>query len=158
MTGILLGLGILVSLFYFSAVPMINDITTEFPPPEFMVEDRPYDAGFYKLQAEYYPQIKSLVMVGNPADFFERSKELMINCYQWQVLYEEKPNQLEAVAKTEWLAFKDDVLVKLVPLGNKTKIIMRSRSRAGKSDFGANQIRIRLFMKSLVENKCYFAE
>lgn len=47
--------------------------------------------------------------------------------------------------------FKDDVVIRITPAGNGSRIDVRSVSRVGRSDLGANAKRIRKFLKSLKE-------
>lgn len=45
---------------------------------------------------------------------------------------------LRAVVVTRWLRFKDDVVVRLVPDAGGTRVEVRSASRIGRGDLGAN--------------------
>ena len=56
--------------------------------------------------------------------------------------------RIEAVATSTWFGFKDDFIVRLTPIEDgRTKIDLRSKSRVGGSDLGANAARVREFMK-----------
>lgn len=60
--------------------------------------------------------------------------------------------RIEAVATSFWFGFKDDFIVRLTPLDEgKTKVDLRSKSRVGGSDLGANAARVREFMKRFNE-------
>jgi uncharacterized protein (DUF1499 family) len=61
-----------------------------------------------------------------------------------------QPWRLQAVATTALLRFKDDVVVEVRPRddGGST-VAMRSKSRLGKGDLGANARRIRAFLADL---------
>jgi uncharacterized protein (DUF1499 family) len=52
---------------------------------------------------------------------------------------------IEAVATTRLLRFKDDVTVTITGEGNDAVVNVRSKSRVGKGDLGANARRIRAF-------------
>ena len=69
----------------------------------------------------------------------------------WTVVGDaEAAGRLEAVAVTPWLRFRDDIVVRLTPMGTgDTRVDMRSMSRIGRSDFGANARRIRRFLARL---------
>ncbi len=47
------------------------------------------------------------------------------------------------------LRFKDDVLVEVRPHPGGSEVAMRSKSRVGKGDLGANAKRIRAFLAAL---------
>lgn len=49
---------------------------------------------------------------------------------------------IEAIARTRFYGFKDDVIIRLTPLQAETRIDMRSASRFGEFDFGVNARRI----------------
>ncbi len=56
--------------------------------------------------------------------------------------------RIEAVATSRWFGFKDDFIVRLSPMDDgRTKVDLRSKSRVGGSDLGANAARVRDFMK-----------
>ncbi|OFX05998.1 MAG: hypothetical protein A3E78_01430 [Alphaproteobacteria bacterium RIFCSPHIGHO2_12_FULL_63_12] len=56
--------------------------------------------------------------------------------------------RIEAVATSFWFGFKDDFIVRLTPMEDgRTKIDLRSKSRVGGSDLGANAARVRDFME-----------
>jgi uncharacterized protein (DUF1499 family) len=52
-------------------------------------------------------------------------------------------SEVQAVASTRVLRFKDDVSVRIRREGGKTKVSVRSRSRMGKIDFGQNARNVR---------------
>jgi uncharacterized protein (DUF1499 family) len=47
------------------------------------------------------------------------------------------------------LRFKDDVVIRIAPQGSGSRIDVRSKSRIGRSDFGANAKRIREYVRML---------
>ena len=56
--------------------------------------------------------------------------------------------RIEAVATSQWFGFKDDFIVRLTPLEDGRVLVdLRSKSRVGGSDLGANAARVREFMK-----------
>ncbi|MGH7254552.1 MAG: DUF1499 domain-containing protein, partial [Nitrospirales bacterium] len=50
---------------------------------------------------------------------------------------------------TFWFGFKDDVVIRITPVGDDTRVDVRSVSRVGRSDVGTNAQRIRTFLKRL---------
>lgn len=58
--------------------------------------------------------------------------------------------RIEAVATSFWYGFKDDFIIRLTPTdGGGTRVDVRSKSRVGLSDLGANAARVRSFMRKL---------
>lgn len=58
--------------------------------------------------------------------------------------------RIEAVATSLWYGFKDDFVVRLTPLeAGGVQVDVRSKSRVGGSDLGANAARVRAFLKKL---------
>jgi Protein of unknown function (DUF1499) len=57
--------------------------------------------------------------------------------------------ELQAVASTRVLRFKDDVTVRIRRKEGLTEVAVRSRSRVGKGDFGQNARNIRAFQSEL---------
>jgi uncharacterized protein (DUF1499 family) len=53
---------------------------------------------------------------------------------------------VEATATTFWFGFKDDVVVRVVANAAGSRIDIRSVSRVGQSDIGANAARIEKFL------------
>jgi uncharacterized protein (DUF1499 family) len=57
--------------------------------------------------------------------------------------------RIEATATTPWFGFRDDIVVRVAPASAGSRIDVRSVSRVGKSDLGANAKRIRAFLARL---------
>lgn len=57
--------------------------------------------------------------------------------------------RVEAVARTPVLGFEDDVVIRVREDGTGSRVDMRSASRLGRGDFGANAERIRSFLADL---------
>ncbi|MEO0550139.1 MAG: DUF1499 domain-containing protein [Pseudomonadota bacterium] len=57
--------------------------------------------------------------------------------------------QIEATAVSGWFGFKDDVAIRIRPVEGATRVDMRSTSRVGLSDLGANSKRVAGFMNEL---------
>jgi uncharacterized protein (DUF1499 family) len=68
----------------------------------------------------------------------------------WDIVaVDETRGRLEAVATTRLLRFKDDIVVRMRSEASGTRIDVRSKSRVGRSDLGANARRIRAFLDAL---------
>jgi fatty-acyl-CoA synthase len=61
----------------------------------------------------------------------------------------EAPGRIEATATSFWYGFKDDVLVRIRPEGGGSRVDLRSVSRVGLSDLGANCERITELVEAL---------
>ena len=57
--------------------------------------------------------------------------------------------RMEATDTTRWFGFKDDVVVRVRPEGAGSRVDVRSVSRVGRGDVGANAARIRAFLQAL---------
>ena len=67
------------------------------------------------------------------------------------VAAEAADGRIEATDTTFWFGFKDDVVVRVQPADNGSRIDVRSESRVGKSDVGTNARRIRAYLAKLAE-------
>jgi uncharacterized protein (DUF1499 family) len=118
------------------AAPPINDITTELDKAS-------------PLQAKAYPRIQPLEVEAPPAQAFAAALA-MAREMGWEVVAEDaKAGTLAAVATTFWFGFKDDVEVRVTPRGKGSRIDVRSKSRVGRGDAGANASRVRSYLERL---------
>lgn len=156
-------LGVIVAGFIWSLydtarnVPPIHDITTDMVnPPSFKAvlahrpegSNSPLYAGeeIARLQRQAYPDIKPLA-VGLPPEQVMPAVEKAARMLDWEVVaVDPAAGRLEATDTTLWFGFKDDLVVRLTPSGDGTVIDVRSASRVGVSDVGANAERIRRFL------------
>ena len=54
--------------------------------------------------------------------------------------------RIEATDTTFWYGFKDDIVIRITPAGDRSLVDVRSVSRVGVSDVGTNAKRIRAFI------------
>ena len=146
--------------------PPIHDITTDTAdPPRFdaMVAVRgdtanPLEYRGPKLAATQraaYPDIQPLVLPGDPGELADIAVAVAEGL-GWQVVAVDSETDrgvlIEATDTTYWFGFKDDVAVRLrrapAVLGA-TTVDVRSISRVGIGDLGANAARIRRFLDRL---------
>jgi hypothetical protein len=144
------------------SVPAIHDITTDtVNPPEFraMVKHRVHAInglayGSEELPAEElaalqlaaYPNVKHLESELSAADAVARSESVLKEQGLEIVSTDIEAGLVEATATTFWFGFKDDVVVRVVANAAGSQIDIRSVSRVGQSDVGANAARIELFL------------
>lgn len=111
-----------------------------------------YNKEIAEIQQQAYPDIKSYVhetMSINTAIELVREVSVEMN---WEIVADDIENAvLEAVATTFWYGFKDDIVVRVRHgAGSRGSIVdIRSASRVGVSDVGANARRIREFLHRL---------
>jgi uncharacterized protein (DUF1499 family) len=141
------------------SVPAIHDITTDTAnPPVFQAivplrKDAPnsleYSQETARQQREGYPDIKPLVLEMPAAQVFDRAVRAA-NEAGWDVVNVSAENwRIEATDTTTFFGFKDDVVVRLTPIGSRTVVDVRSVSRLGRSDVGTNARRIRDYLAAV---------
>lgn len=70
----------------------------------------------------------------------------------WEITREDRDAAvIEAVATTPLMRFKDDVTITVSRDGEQTKVVVRSHSRLGKGDLGANAKRIRKLQEEMAK-------
>jgi hypothetical protein len=100
-----------------------------------------------EIQAEAYPAIKSLVVEGQtPAATYAKALATLKSQGYKSISEDATAMRIEAVSESFWYGFKDDVVIAITPAGNGAKLDMRSVSRVGISDLGANAKRIETFL------------
>jgi uncharacterized protein (DUF1499 family) len=57
--------------------------------------------------------------------------------------------RIEATATSRFMGFKDDIVIRIVSEGAGSRVDIRSKSRVGRSDVGANADRIRAYVAKL---------
>jgi uncharacterized protein (DUF1499 family) len=136
----------------------IHDVSTDRAnPPQFVTvlplraaakatNSTDYDAKTAELQKETYPDIGPLHLETPPAQAFDRAMAAARDM-KWEIVTSD-PTQgrLEATATTFWFGFKDDIVVRIAADGNGSRVDVRSLSRIGKSDVGANAKRVRDYL------------
>lgn len=169
-TGVaLLGLP-LTTVLLARSYPLLNDVTTDVSnPPEFkslaplrtgMANPAAYPAhAFAARQTTVYPDLVSLDINRPAAEVFDLVIDAMKRL-QMSIVAEEAPTEdnptgrAEAVDRTLVLGFYDDIAVRVKPTGDPAdagaRIDLRSASRFGKSDFGANAQRLRSILREIV--------
>ena len=144
-------------------LPMINDITTDaLDPPRFdvLARLRPRGtveyAGLYaaELQRRAYPDIEPLSVKVPPKAAYDAAMAVMVR-RKWRVVVDRPPQPprrdgvIEAVARTAIMGFRDDVSLRVRPEDDGARIDVRSASRYGRHDFGANASRIRSLLEDI---------
>lgn len=145
-------------------LPQINDISTDTEDPPVFSRSRaalearsgrvPPDVPpeTRELQREAYVQIAPLTLDIGPEEAFALVRKAADNL-GWRVIEAVPPGgrvgtgRLEAVDRTLLLKIPDDITVRIRPRADGTRIDIRSASRYGNHDLGANAKRIRAFLE-----------
>jgi uncharacterized protein (DUF1499 family) len=158
-TAALIGVGLLAYPGYLGyqayTLPPINDITTDpIDPPRFEVVARlrPPNSTTYpglataELQKETWPDIEPLIVSVNSKTAFDSAMAIMAR-RKWRVVDARAPQpgrdgHIEAIARTPIMGLRDDVVVRIRTTRDGTRVDLRSASRYGLTDFGANANRV----------------
>jgi Protein of unknown function (DUF1499) len=154
-------------------LPWIHDVTTDpIDPPRYdtLARARPRDANsaIYaglataEQQLAAYPDIEPV-----DGDIGTRSAYdaalAVINRHRWRVVEARPPDQgrqegrIEAVARTPIMGFRDDVVVRIRPFESGSRVDVRSSSRYGLFDFGANAARVRTLLEQIEGEFAHYA-
>jgi uncharacterized protein (DUF1499 family) len=141
-------------------VPPIHDITTDVEhPPQFVAllperRKAPNGAAYggpaiAEQQKKAYPDIASKRLQLQPADALTHAIEAA-KSLGWRIVETDGiEGRIEATATTAWFGFQDDIVIRIQPEAQGSRIDVRSVSRVGRSDVGANARRIREFLAKL---------
>jgi len=102
------------------------------------------------LQVQGYKDIRPVVRSESPDVLFDKAVKSAKSC-GWVIVKSDKPSgTIEATDTTFWFGFKDDVSIRIVAgKGGGSVLDIRSVSRVGGSDIGANAARIKSFIAKL---------
>lgn len=142
--------------------PRINDITTDPDnPPRFVnAETLPENEGrdlgypgeeFAAQQRAGYPDLAPLTLAMPPDEAFKQVAAAARSIDTWSITREDaEAHALEGYDTSRLFRFKDDFVIEVRPADNGQSVVhMRSKSRDGKGDIGANAARIRQFLSRL---------
>lgn len=142
------------------SVPPIHDITTDTEDPPAFVEILPLraeapnpteyaGAEVAEQQRAAYPDIETLTFDQPPGRVFDAALAAA-RSMGWDIVAAVPgEGRIEAVATTFWFGFRDDVAIRVWGTAGGTAVDVRSVSRVGRSDVGANAARIRAFTDEL---------
>ncbi|MGI9476987.1 MAG: DUF1499 domain-containing protein [Hyphomicrobiaceae bacterium] len=149
------------------ALPNINDVTTDtVRPPAFVATAKLRPPGsnpidypgekFANAQASAYPDLRTLAVERDAAETVALVGQALRKL-RMQVVHELAPDGktgvgfVEAVDRTLVFGFYDDVVVRVANNGRGALVDVRSASRFGRHDLGANAARVRSILTALVE-------
>ncbi len=168
--GFLLAVLVLAPVGWFGALalrlPMINDVATDTAdPPSFgrsraAIDGRgglvpaEYTGAFAQEQQEAYPGVQPIILDLRPEEAMSLALRAATNL-GWRVLDSSPPaartgvGRIEASARSLAFGFNDDITVRVRAGVDETRIDLRSTSRIGRHDFGANAARIMAFQREI---------
>ncbi len=90
-----------------------------------------------------YPRIAPLVLPATYVQGFQAARAA-VESRGWEIVLEDaEAGIIEATETSFWFGFKDDIMIRVRPDGEGVRIDVRSVSRVGLSDLGANAKRVR---------------
>ncbi len=143
-------------------VPAIHDITTDTDnPPAFVAlktirENAPNGAEYGAAEGwspetlaattrEAYPDIQPIVSALSVDSAVQQAASTLQAMGLEVIDVNPADGRIEATATTFWFGFKDDMVIRVVPTADGSRVDIRSMSRVGQSDVGANAARIARF-------------
>lgn len=144
-------------------IPPIHDITTDTEdPPRFSKilalrepehNSLELDPSVINQQKQRYAGINPLFLQRQPDDVFRLALRAA-NKLGWTIHSSDSAKGLiEAMASTQLFGFVDDVAIRIRPADKGSRIDVRSASRVGQSDLGANAKRVKAFLAVLSLNQ-----
>jgi len=142
--------------------PPIHDVTTDTRNPPVFVAVAPLREGapnpmeyegdsIAMQQAKAYPDIRPLMMA-MPVDSAYSLAVRTVREMGWELVDQSRrEGRIEATATTPWFGFKDDVVIRVSSASGISRVDVRSVSRVGRGDVGANAKRIRAYLQRLRE-------
>lgn len=132
--------------------PPINDISTDTnDPPVFWFTATPsdYPSQNAEPQRAAYPAVRPLELSLSSDGAFAAALAL-VAARGWEVLSADPAeSQIEAIARSRLFGLEDEVAIRVTETDAGVRIDMRSRSRLGQIDRGANARRIEAFLSDL---------
>jgi hypothetical protein len=139
------------------SVPRIHDITTDVDrPPQFLAIQPPTPGRFQyggatvaAQQLRAYPDIKTAVLPAAAPQAFQTALDTVRDMGWHVVASVPAEGRIEAYDTTPWFGFRDDIVIRITPAGDRSLLDIRSVSEVGISDVGTNARRIRTFLSKI---------
>lgn len=156
-TGMYVGIGLLgyiITLFISASdTPLINDISTDLinPPPIAHVSSS-YPEEFKSIMQSEYTNIQGKHIEETPKAIQEKILNLLKEDQKVSHIETKSDRQdqiIQYINTSKIFKFIDDVTIRITPKGLGCYVDMRSRSRFGRSDFGANAVRIKELLNKI---------
>jgi len=155
-----------------NSAPPIHDISTDLENPPVFIDVIPLrQASGAQNQPEYiskqsmggkeldvsaaqgkaFPDIQPLILEKPPSTVVLLAGQVVKDLGWDLVAMDVDEGRIEATDTTLYFGFKDDIVVRVRPHESGSRVDVRSKSRIGVSDVGANAHRIRTFLDELME-------
>ena len=157
---------------FVAANPLIHDITTDpVDPPRIVAgaamlrdntpdyvgaQEAPFsDLTVTEAQQQAYPGVRPMIIKVSLDEAVKHVQSVLTEM-EMDILRVDHPApdqaaSIEAAYTSSWFGFVDDFVVRLTPQADSLRVDVRSKSRVGVSDLGANADRIRVFFSKLRE-------
>jgi uncharacterized protein (DUF1499 family) len=146
-------------------VPAIHDITTDTSDPPTFVAVLPLRAAsnarnsaayggpaISEKQRQAYPAIVPFESKQSPSDAFTRALDAA-RAMGWDIVAAvPTEGRIEATDTTLLFGFKDDIVIRVAPTAQGSRVDVRSESRIGGSDIGKNASRIAQFLDRMAKS------
>ncbi|MGL4240466.1 MAG: DUF1499 domain-containing protein, partial [Beijerinckiaceae bacterium] len=115
---------------------------------------REFDTATAQDHQEAYPELQPILIEPSPEEALALALRAATNL-GWRIHDSTPPagrtgtGRVEATAQSLVFGFADDVTIRIRPAVNETRVDVRSSSRIGRHDFGANARRILAFQREL---------
>ncbi len=147
-------------------LPVLNDVTTDLSdPPTFSLSRKalnarkgwvppPISAAVRQAQAKAYPDVQPILLDLDGDEAYQTVLHAVVASH-WTIVESTPPGgrlglgHIDAVDRGPILGFADDIAIRIRPLAGQTRVDVRSASRIGRHDFGANAQRIERFADEL---------
>ena len=141
------------------SAPPIHDITTDTENPPAFVAAVPLNTpgrtdyggpALAEWQRAAYPDLRPALLPVAPADAFGQALAT-VRRLGWELLAADPDTyRIEATDRSFWFGFDDDVVIRITTSGESgSRVDVRSLSRVGVGDLGANARRVREFLAVL---------
>lgn len=147
-------------------LPVMNDISTNLDDPPVFSSTRAVVAAREgrippeierarrTAQERAYPTLKTIVLENEPEEAFQIVAKA-VKTLKWRVIEEVRPDdrrgigRIEAIEESRLMRFRDDITIRFRWTGSETRIDVRSASRIGRHDLGANAARIQRLVQEV---------
>jgi uncharacterized protein (DUF1499 family) len=159
--GVLAGIAFFAIAFKGAGYPRINDFTTDTAdPPAFRFataipqnggRDMTYPKEYEAVQRECCADLRPAMVKAAPAEAYARALRVAGTMPAWTLTKQDESGLgFEAIATSKVFRFQDDIAVRVRPAADGTsRVDIRSKSRDGKGDIGANTTRIHAFVDAV---------
>ena len=143
-----------------AGAPRINDYTTDLADPPVFRDaaalptnarrDMTYPAAFVPIQKACCGDLHPAHLALPPAAAFTRAQSIAARMPAWTVTRSDPTaGVIEAVATSKLFHFQDDIVIRVRPDADGSRVDVRSKSRDGQGDLGVNAARIRAYVAEL---------